>query len=439
MRTDSYLIDNSNVLVPESHAIGCALDRIAFASLCAFVCMMPWQELPLFEGFVVGKWIGLLTFGILVLRIAVTGHLRKVSLPHALMLGLVLWAGLSVLWTVDRDTTLTRTGTYAQLLVAVWTIWELAVTDARVTRLLDSYVFGTSLLSISTIANFVRGRDAADLWAEQGLTKWHEARYTVNGLNENDLGLILALSLPMTLYLLTRRKGAWAILLGWLQIGLCLTSIFLSGSRGALIAAMVGLSIFPLVMYRLPRRMRFALVLACAGGIACGAYLIPETTWRRILATGAEVSEGTMTHRTLLWEAGLEAFRDKPFKGVGAGAYGTAVLRSVGIPYVAHNTFISVLVELGVVGASLFFALLASLFYSASRMPYLERCLWTILLMTWAVGVFALTWEYYKPTWFLFGLLAAQAYPCGNRSVAHSDTTYVSLCTDYAGLIRERC
>jgi O-antigen ligase len=122
-----------------------------------------------------------------------------------------------------------------------------------------------------------------------------------------------------------------------------------------------------------------------------------------------------MTHRTLLWEAGLESFRDRAFTGVGAGAYGTAVLRAVDMPYVAHNTFLSVLVELGVAGALLFIALLGSLFYSALRMPYLERCLWTVLLLTWAVGVLALTWDYYKPTWFLFGLLTAQAYPLSNK------------------------
>jgi len=78
--------------------------------------------------------------------------------------------------------------------------------------------------------------------------------------------------------------------------------------------------------------------------------------------------------------------------------------------YPAHNTFLSVLVELGVAGALLLLALLASLYYSALRMPYVEKCFWIVLLTTWVVGVSALTWEYYKPTWLLFGLLAAHMY-----------------------------
>jgi O-antigen ligase len=82
----------------------------------------------------------------------------------------------------------------------------------------------------------------------------------------------------------------------------------------------------------------------------------------------------------------------------------------VDIAYPAHNTFLSVLVELGIVGALLLFALLASVLCSALRAGYLERCLWITLLLTWTVGVSALTWEYRKPTWLLFGLAAAHAY-----------------------------
>ena len=82
----------------------------------------------------------------------------------------------------------------------------------------------------------------------------------------------------------------------------------------------------------------------------------------------------------------------------------------VDAPLVAHNTFLSVLVELGVGGALLLAGLLGCLFYCASRMRYMERCLWIILLLTWAIGGSTLTWEYHKPTWLLFALLAAHAY-----------------------------
>jgi O-antigen ligase len=323
---------------------------------------------------------------------------------------LVGWAALSILWTMDWDSTATRVGTYLQSLVAVWLIWELAVPETRVLGLYQSYVFGTLICSIRTLGNFMMGRTAAQVYAAKGQTIWNEARYTISGLNENDLGLMLALSLPMTFYLLARRKRPLIALLLWLQLITCITCILLTGSRGALLATCTSLVMFPLIMSGLPRWQRIASIIAFMVVLAGGAYLVPEETWRRLLLLTTEVSEGTLTHRTVIWAAGLEAFRNHAFLGVGAGAYAPVVLRVVDIPYVAHNTFLSVLVELGVVGALLLFMLLASMVYCAIRMQYLDRCLWMTLLVTWTVGVSALTWEYRKPTWLLFGLLAAHAF-----------------------------
>ena len=406
MKAQSCAID-----VSEAYAIPAALDRVAFACLCAFVFAMPWEDsIPLLDGFVIGRWIGLLTFALVALRIGVTDHFRKPSTLHGLMCALMAWAGLSIIWTIDRQSTLSRAGTYIQLLAAVWMIWELALTDRRVLDLLQSYVVGTSVLAVSTIVNFAMGRQAADLWAEAGKTKWHDFRYSAYGINENDLGLMLALSVPMTVYLLTRKQGPVMTVFCWLHIGLCFTAMLLCGSRGALFAAIIGLGLFPMIMSRLPRWQRMAFVLACAAGVTIGVYLVPEEAWSRFQTVGTVITEGTLTHRTVLWSAGLEAFRNHAFVGVGAGAYGTAVLRAVDMPYVAHNTFISVLVELGVTGALLLLALLAALYYCASRMRYVEKCFWSVLLTVWTVGVCALTWEYNKATWLLFGLLAAHVY-----------------------------
>ena len=406
MKTESYTITGC-----QPYAVGEALDQVAFATLCGFVFAVPWEEsIPLLDGFVVGRWIGLITLVLVLLRIAVTGRFRRPSLLHAGMCALMAWAAFSILWTIDRQSTLERAGTYIQLLAAVWMIWELAVAESRVPVLLQSYVLGTSVLAISTIVNFAIGKQAADLWAEAGKVKWHDSRYSAYGINENDLGLMLALSVPMTLYLLTRRKGPLTVLFCWLHLGICFTALLLCGSRGALLAAIIGLGLFPLIMSRLPRWQRVAFVIACAAGLAIGISLVPEDAWTRYQSIGAEITQGTLTHRTLLWSAGLESFRDHAFVGVGAGAYGAAVLRAVDMPYVAHNTYLSVLVELGVVGALLLFGLLAGLYYAAWQMRYVERCFWLVLLSVWAVGVCALTWEYFKPTWLLFGLLAAHLY-----------------------------
>jgi len=395
-----------------SAGIESALDRIAYVVLCAFVFDLPWGEyVPQLGGLVLGTWIGLLAAGVLALRTAVTWRRRILSPLHYWMLSLVAWSALSIFWTLDWDSTVTRVGTYSQLLIVVWLIWELAVTEERVVGLLQAYVFGALVASIGTIYNFMTRVTAAQLASTiPGKVVWETYRYSFAYFNEDDLGLVLALSIPMVFYLLVSRKGSLLKLLCWLELAAGVAAILLTGSRGGVVAAIAGLAMFPLVVFRLPWRHRVVALVVCFGLIACGTYLIPQSSWIRISQFGSELSEGTLTHRTVIWAAGLGVFRDHPLLGVGAGAYALAILRAVDVPYVAHNTFLSVLVELGVIGALLLFALLASILYSALQARYLERCLWITLLLTWTVGVSALTWEYRKPTWLLFGLAPAHAY-----------------------------
>ena len=277
-------------------------------------------------------------------------------------------------------------------------IWDLVQTQDRAVKLFQAYVFGAFVLAVGTLINFARGVQAADLVAEQGGVKYHDSRYSMLGVNENDLGLMIALSMPMALYFSSRRKNPqhknpWMTSFCWIHIGTCFTALFLAGSRGGLIATVVGMLMFPLIMSRLQRWQRVAFVMICAVGTAVGIYLVPEVTWERLLSTETELSQGTLTHRTVLWDAGLQVFRDHPFLGVGAGAYGPAITKTVDVPLIAHNTFLSILVEQGVVGALFWLALLGCLFYCATRPQYAERCLWLIILLTWSVGVNSLTWS----------------------------------------------
>src|SRR5260370_30139283 len=146
-----------------SAGIGSALDRIAYILLCAFVFDLPWGEyVPQLGGLVVGTWIGLLAVGVMALRTAVTWRRRILSPLHYWMLSLVAWSALSIFWTLDWDSTVTRVGTYLQVLAMVWLIWELASTEGRVVGLCQAYVFGALVASIGTIYNFVTGGTSAE-------------------------------------------------------------------------------------------------------------------------------------------------------------------------------------------------------------------------------------------------------------------------------------
>ncbi len=378
----------------------------AYFCLWLFIFAVPWEEqiAPGRPGIAVSRWFGLAATVFAIGCVMLTRRVAKPEVAHYWMVAFVLWASLSLIWTVDREDTAIRAGTYLQLLLMVWLFTELATTESRRLGLLYAYAFGTVVPCLTTIHDALLGRTNGSAIPTGG----GEERFTAAGINENDLGVLLVLSVPMAIYLITRRKSSVFSYLCWVQLGLAITTIFLTGSRGSLISLCVALLIVPLCVTNMSKPHRSVLFVAFFAVAAAAFYFVPAETWERLSTIGSEITQGTLTHRTSIWAAGIDVFRHHALLGVGAGAYGTSVRSLLDIPYVSHNLFLSVLVELGVVGALILLVLLSTLFYSAAQLPKLERRFWTVLLLSWMVGVSSLTWEYRKPTWIVFGLLATQ-------------------------------
>jgi O-antigen ligase len=367
-----------------------------------------WEDAVTISNFgTSARLIGMLAGGLGVLAIIETGRVRHPAPGHILMALFVMLAAASYVWSLYPEGTLTQAVTYIQLLMMVWLIWELASRGREQMRLMQAYVLGTFVSGIDTVYLFLSHRESV------------YQRYAGARLNANDLGLMMALSIPVSYSLLIQSKGkiAWVYRL---QLVLAGTTILLTASRGAALASVVALAIVPLTHARLTTRQRIG-VLLTVSLLICGVLLfIPSTSWERLSTIPEELLQGTLTGRTVIWTAGWELFREHPILGVGANAFRLTVSRILaepiradesGIPQApaAHNTFLSVLVEQGVIGFALFCALLSVLALSLRGLPLFQQKLWIILLGVWVVGVSGLTWEMRKPTWFFFGLLMAQS------------------------------
>jgi O-antigen ligase len=370
--------------------------------VCAFVFTIPWEKSVQVAGAgTLARLVGAMAF------LAVAGGvLRRRSLrpPNVALLAaaaFVLWAALSRLWSIAPGETSARALTFAQLVAMLWMIWESCRTAGRQAALIRAYVAGASVASVLTLARYA-----------QGLQTYYR-RYAAPGFDPNDLGLTVALSIPLALYLALRERGAARWL--WRAAALlAIAAILLAASRTALVVSLCGFS-FAALTWRssdTAQRMSSAVLL---GLLVTGAlYLAPPASRQRLASLPGEAARGTLHNRTQIWKAGLGVFRHHPVLGVGAGAFPEAVRPRLGTPaipghrYVAHNTYLSVLVECGLAGLALFGMLLVVLGAFIWVMPPIERALWSVTLAAWAAGITTLSWEHRKPGWLIFGLIMAE-------------------------------
>lgn len=376
------------------------MNRVAFALLWSFVFVVPWEEvvqLPAFGS--VPRLLGILACTIGSVHILARGAVRRPSGFHLFAILFVLWACLTAFWTLDPESTRQRVLTYLQLLVMMWLIWELAVSPPRQRALLQAFVLGASVAALATLRNYLRG-----MALEGGF-----ARFSGFNANPNELGLTLALALPVAWYLGiadTQRRGAWVWLL-YLPLGL--TAILLTASRGAVAAALAALVIVPWTLSRLRPSMKVAVYVLAAGCFVIANRVVPDTSLQRIRTTGADIASGYFGGRGVIWESGIAVARAHPLAGVGAGSFAFAVERSLYGRRSSHQTFLSVLVEEGIVGLLLFVAMIVAAARALPSLSAMQRRMWITLLAVVLVGSLSAAWDYRKQLWFVLGLLAAQA------------------------------
>ncbi len=175
-----------------------------------------------------------------------------------------------------------------------------------------------------------------------GVEMSQETRIQYVGIfnDPNDLGMLFVMCLPMAFYLGSRggllglRRLFW-----WTGAGLLIYGIFLTNSRGTLLAMVAILGVY--VWQK--RGLVTAGVLAV--GALSGMMAMPSRMQE------LDSSEASAAGRIDSWYEGIQMFISDPLFGVGAGGY-TDVN-----PLTAHNSFVLVLAEMGIIGFTIWLAI----------------------------------------------------------------------------------
>jgi O-antigen ligase len=379
------------------------MSQAAFYALWAFVLVLPFDplaNLPVLGS--IPRIVGLVASAVGILHILARRRVRPLSWFHVFAVLFVLWAGMSSFWSIDPAATRMRFVTSLQLLVLVWLIWEIAWSPERQRALLQAYVLGVTVAAVATIHSYLSGTAVLGEWG------FETQRFVGLRQDPNEMGVILALGLPMAWYLGLAQPQAGTTWIWRLYVPLGITAILLTASRGAFLAALVALTIVPWTLGRVRIRTKVALCALAVGSLMFATSFVPEASLERIQSTRADIEAGYFGGRIYVWMAGLEVAREHPLAGVGAGAFGAAVAPTLHQAMASHQTFLDILVEQGIVGLLLFFAMVGAAIGPLRHLPLLQRRLWIVLLASLAVGSMSLHLGYRKQFWFVLGLLAAQ-------------------------------
>jgi O-antigen ligase len=370
------------------------MTSIAYAALWLFVFTLPWENvIAIGKVAILSRVTGALALGIAMIAVATTGRFRRLHAFHLAALLYIVWMAIELVVFFGSVKPPAKFWTYCQLALVLWMVWELAPTWRRQFGLLSAYVLGCYIAALDTIWLY---RSQADVLR----------RFSAGNTDPNDLAMTLALALPMAWYVGMHHRSQlmrW-ICRGYLPVGII--AIGLTGSRGGLLTTIVALMVIPLTMDRLtPGRLMTALLLL-VGSAGLAAVYIPETIVKRLSTTGAEVEDASFGNRFRLWRAGWHVFEQRPMTGVGTGGYVRAVTPELGSDArVAHNTYLSVLVEQGIVGLMLYLLMFLAVYRAIRHLPKLERRFALTLFATLLIAILPLTWEDRKPVWFVLAAL----------------------------------
>jgi O-antigen ligase len=303
---------------------------------------------------------------------------------------------------VFRSAMITRLFMLGQMLILFWASYNLMRYD-RVVKGTCLTLAGACLLLSVLQALGISSQEIG------------QGRLTAFGENANTVGALLSLGLLALSGLAYGRKitNVKLRLLFWLCAGILAVTLIRTGSRGAMLALMVGLLMFFLHGKSLGAKLKIALVaLLVIGFLGIAAYQIEavRVRWERTLL------EGETAGRDKIFSMAWEMVKEKPIIGWGPVHHYAELgsrLRYPGPGRDPHNLYLWILTEVGIVGAIPFFAGVWLCGYAAWQARYtiqgvLPLAMVACLLMVNMSG----SWHNRKLFWIVL------AYALASRSYA---------------------
>jgi O-antigen ligase len=380
------------------------LRKLVYLLLWLLVMIMPWEEIGLLGGVTtISRVIGYAALIVAGLAVLATPQLRPPPMAFIFYSLFAGWSVLSIAWSILPDMTMGRNITNLMLFGLAWMIWEFAPTLAQQQGLCFAFLLGCCGPLISLFLG-LKGADFSE-----------GERLSAASTNENAMALSVMMSIAIAVYFAMKRNSrlySFRLFL-WGYVGVAVMGQLYTGSRSGFFSLLAMAAVILVQLRRVNWSAAIAF-LACAGMLAYVApRLLPEQLRERLTET---TEAHTLKVRQDIWRAGLEGWVEAPLQGFGFGTYPEVSLRHGSMRLLAHNTWISMLVEEGVIGIFFFTMIWVTVAWRLRFVPQMEKILCSSLLVGYLPATVAGTLDYNKSLWLMFGLVLAMSATPGTSS-----------------------
>ena len=322
------------------------------------------------------------------------------------------------------------------IILVLWSMSSLLWADYRMTAVIKTSTFG-GLAAFALIVGLLEKNWLYTLWIILAFSAFlsvplgfilpgpagfeEEGRFTSGGLHPNDYGGLLVCVFFVAYFILSEKLRAAKYIIVPTLFAVFFYGVFASQSRAALLAFLMA----PLLLLIVPavrvRSLRFVILIFSLAIVMLMSILyvdpsVGEKIVTRYQALSEFQSAETWSGRWSIWGGAVRVIASDPLIGVGAGNFPSAVYEysfQAGImeasrqgSATAHNTFLAMAAELGVIGLALF---LGVLIFAGRRAKVLASRNSTVgigLLYAFTAYVImglATTWETQKIAYIIYG------------------------------------
>jgi hypothetical protein len=296
-------------------------------------------------------------------------------LPVAAWLLFLAWTSVTLFWSLDAGASVSQLAIAVPLVMMVVVIGLFPVDEVDLDVLRVTVIAGGAIVGLYAVYLVATGKS----FASHGVSeRFALTSSTSQETNPNILAASLMLPLAMAVECVVLPGRRWLGRRGWRMVGsgtglLILAAVVFTGSRGGLIAAFATIAVALVVAQRIPMAaaavrgvliLGVVIIMLVVATIGVIAVRNPTGTVAQTVAGDAvgRLTNESSSGRTEIWQTGLIACRTYCAWGVGIGNFATvygaihpfsAVEKNVGGNRPAHDVYLSVAVETGLLGLSL--------------------------------------------------------------------------------------